>query len=286
VPFLLGLLLGWYLWAKFKTYYADLIEDFGSLNTKYIALENEHSKCKSEKNEYANELLMLKSRIRELETAGKTSEIKTSSPQAFATGIKADKFVALKDDNLQVIEGIGPKMNEFLRNNGIFTWADLASKKAEDLKAMLLKEGNKYLMIDPATWPKQALLARDGKWEELIAMQKNLSTAKSTSKDEKTPSKVESILVKLGIIKKWKANDLKAIEGIGPKIEKLLNNANINTWLELSQTPVEKIQKILDDAGPNYSLADPGTWPRQAKLAAEDKWSELEEYQVKLIRGK
>lgn len=286
VPFLLGLLLGWVLWGKFKKYYEDLTAGFDSLKTKFSALENDHSKCKSEKNDYANELLLLKSRIRELESAGKASDTKPSTPQSFASGIKADKFIALKEDNLQIIEGIGPKMNEFLRNNGVYTWAELASKNAHELKAMLAKEGKKYLMIDPSSWPKQALLAKDGKWEELISMQKHLSTGKNEPKEGQTTSKVELVMVKLGILKKWKANDLKAIEGIGPKIEKLLNDAGIITWLALSETPVEKIQKILDDAGPNYSLADPGTWPKQAKLAAEDKWPELEDYQEKLIRGK
>jgi predicted flap endonuclease-1-like 5' DNA nuclease len=83
-----------------------------------------------------------------------------------------------------------------------------------------------------------------------------------------------------------KPDDLKKIEGIGPKIEKLCNDIGIWTWAQLAATPVEKLQKMLDDAGPNYRISEPGTWPKQAKLAAEGKWGELKEYQDFLAGGK
>ena len=81
-------------------------------------------------------------------------------------------------------------------------------------------------------------------------------------------------------------DDLKAIEGIGPKIEDLLKKAGINTWVLLSNQKAESIQGILDEAGDRFRLADPTTWPRQAKLAAEGKWKELEEYQDFLNGGR
>jgi predicted flap endonuclease-1-like 5' DNA nuclease len=83
-----------------------------------------------------------------------------------------------------------------------------------------------------------------------------------------------------------KPDDLKIVEGVGPKIETLLNDAGIWTWRQLSETHVETLRKILDQAGPNYRIADPGTWPRQAGLAAEGKWDELKEYQDFLSGGR
>lgn len=82
------------------------------------------------------------------------------------------------------------------------------------------------------------------------------------------------------------SDDLKKIEGIGPKIEELLNNSGIYTWAQLSETEVETIKGILSDAGSRFTTHDPGTWPRQAKLAAEGKWDELNEWQDKLDGGK
>lgn len=86
--------------------------------------------------------------------------------------------------------------------------------------------------------------------------------------------------------KKIKKDDLKIIEGIGPKIEELYHQAGIKTWLALSETPTPKSQTILDNAGENYAIHNPGTWARQAKLAYEGKWKELKEWQDTLDGGK
>ena len=81
-------------------------------------------------------------------------------------------------------------------------------------------------------------------------------------------------------------DDLKKVEGIGPKIEELCNGIGISTFAQLSDTPVATLQKMLEDGGPAYRIADPGTWPEQAKLAAEGKWDELQKYQEFLDGGK
>ncbi len=83
-----------------------------------------------------------------------------------------------------------------------------------------------------------------------------------------------------------KLDDLKIVEGVGPKIETLLKEGGINTWAELAAAPVERIKEILDAAGPRYQIHDPSSWPAQAKFAAEGKWDELKEYQDMLIGGR
>ena len=83
-----------------------------------------------------------------------------------------------------------------------------------------------------------------------------------------------------------KLDDLKIIEGVGPKIETLLKDGGINTWAELAEAPVERLKEILDAAGPRYQIHDPSTWPAQSKFAAEGKWDELKEYQDMLLGGR
>ena len=83
-----------------------------------------------------------------------------------------------------------------------------------------------------------------------------------------------------------KLDDLKIIEGVGPKIETLLKDGGISTWAELAAAPVERIKEILDEAGPRYQIHDPSSWPAQAKFAAEGQWDELKEYQEMLIGGR
>jgi large subunit ribosomal protein L27 len=83
-----------------------------------------------------------------------------------------------------------------------------------------------------------------------------------------------------------KLDDLKIIEGVGPKIETLLKEGGINTWAELAEAPVDRLKEILDAAGPRYQIHNPSTWPAQSKFAAEGRFEELKEYQEMLIGGR
>jgi len=86
--------------------------------------------------------------------------------------------------------------------------------------------------------------------------------------------------------KKVIENDLKVIEGIGPKIEELFHNAGIKTWKDLSETSVEKCQQILDDAGDRFKIHNPATWPSQSETAYHGLWKVLKWWQDDMIGGK
>ncbi len=83
-----------------------------------------------------------------------------------------------------------------------------------------------------------------------------------------------------------KPDNLKKIEGIGPKIAGLLNEGGIQTFNQLANSKVERLQEILDAAGPRYRIHNPGTWPKQAEYAAAGDWDKLKEYQDFLQGGK
>lgn len=76
-------------------------------------------------------------------------------------------------DDLSVIEGIGPKISELLKAEGITTFYHLADTQASSLKEIIDKAGLGEL-ADPTTWSDQAKLADDGKMEELKALQEQL----------------------------------------------------------------------------------------------------------------
>jgi predicted flap endonuclease-1-like 5' DNA nuclease len=80
-------------------------------------------------------------------------------------------------------------------------------------------------------------------------------------------------------------NDLTVIEGIGPKINELFNKAGVSSFAQLSKQTVPQMQKILDDGGDAYRLANPSTWAQQALLANENKWDELRKLQDSLTGG-
>ncbi|SEQ64155.1 DUF4332 domain-containing protein [Neolewinella agarilytica] len=83
-----------------------------------------------------------------------------------------------------------------------------------------------------------------------------------------------------------KADDLKRIEGIGPKIAGLLNDANIHTFAQLGKASPKKLADVLQAAGARFRLAKPDTWQEQAKLAAAGKDAELKTLQDSLKGGR
>ena len=292
LPFLLGLLVGWAIWSKYKADAEDLSVRISRLEDELTVSNKGRDEC-----EEALGKCRASGRNMEAEIASLQAELASRSETdlgGVASGLVAgavlgadddDIYGALPIDNLQIVEGVGPKMEAVLKENEINSWTALASKTPSELKSMLANYGDKYRIIDPSTWPQQAALARDKKWEELIALQKDLDTGKTDTLGG-TDSKLEKMMIKMGLLKKYTQDDLKAIEGIGPKIEQLMHNAEITTWQKLSETNVSRLQEILDAAGPRYKLADPGTWPQQAALAAGGRWKELQKLQDELTGGR
>jgi large subunit ribosomal protein L27 len=122
--------------------------------------------------------------------------------------------------------------------------------------------------------------------EPVVEAQPLAAVAAVEEKATKAPKAKKAEKITLPSGKKLKLDDLKMVEGIGPKIEGLLNAAGIVTWKDLSNAPEEKVQGILDDAGPRYRMHQPKTWANQAKMADEGKWELLERYQDWLDGGK
>jgi len=91
---------------------------------------------------------------------------------------------------------------------------------------------------------------------------------------------------KAALRKTIKHNDLKLIEGIGPKIEGLFQNHGVDTWLKLADLNVAECREILMTGGTRYRLHDPASWPMQARMAAEGKWKDLARWQDDHKHGK
>lgn len=77
--------------------------------------------------------------------------------------------VRVRMDDLTMIEGIGPKIGRLCREGGVGTWREMSRASAERLREILDAAGPNYRMHDPTTWPAQAALLADGRWEEFRA---------------------------------------------------------------------------------------------------------------------
>ncbi len=116
-------------------------------------------------------------RIKEkLTAANKSAKVATKAAPA--------KKPAPAGDELTKIEGIGPKISELLQEAGIATFADLAGTDPERIREMLAAAGGQFATHDPETWPRQAEMARDGKWDALKAWQDELDGGREAEKAE------------------------------------------------------------------------------------------------------
>lgn len=154
-----------------------------------------------------------------------------------------------------------------------------AERRAEALQAELaqLREQNARLEAE--------IQALRGRLAELEASEEELQRTKSqlaAAQEEVRQAEAELEAAQ----KALPPDDLQMIEGIGPKIKEVLSRHGIRTFKQLAETPVERLKEILTQAGERFRLADPATWPKQAKLAAERRWEELKKLQARLKGGR
>lgn len=80
--------------------------------------------------------------------------------------------------------------------------------------------------------------------------------------------------------------DLKVVEGIGPKIELLLKESGIKGLKDLSVVPVEDLKEILAKGGTRYRLNDPTSWPEQARLLVSGEFDKFKNFTSNLFGKK
>jgi small subunit ribosomal protein S6 len=81
-------------------------------------------------------------------------------------------------------------------------------------------------------------------------------------------------------------DNLKRIEGIGPKIAEVLKASGVDSFAKLASMTPDQIKDLLNQAGDRFSFQDPATWPAQAQLAAQGEWDKLKKWQDELKGGK
>ena len=81
-------------------------------------------------------------------------------------------------------------------------------------------------------------------------------------------------------------DDLTKIEGIGPAIAKALGAQGIITFADLASKDPGTLKTILEEAGSQFKMHDPATWPKQSDMAAKGEWDALKKWQDELDGGK
>jgi len=207
-----------------------------------------------------------------------------------AIGEQIPQATSEERDDLKQINGIGPFIEEKLNDLGIYTFEQV-SQLDEDLIETLTNAIEFFPgRIERDDWVGQAdrlFYTKGSTPQEMKDTVTKITTRRYATATEKIEvNAIAPISRTLSSKESVTPDNLKKIEGIGPKISEILNNAGIYTFTNLSQTPVDRLKVILAEAGNRYKLHNPQTWPQQAALAATGAWDDLKSLQDRLDGGR
>ncbi|MBK9735478.1 MAG: 30S ribosomal protein S1 [Saprospiraceae bacterium] len=121
---------------------------------------------------------------------------------------------------------------------------------------------------------------------QIVEEVKTESIEEATEAIVDVPAKEAVVVKKASKGSALKSDDLKKVEGIGPKIEELFHNAGIITFSDLAKADPVALKEILNAAGSRYQMHDPSSWPAQAEMAANGEWDKLKVWQDNAKGGK
>ena len=178
-----------------------------------------------------------------------------------AIGSTIPKATEADKDDLTRIKGIGSFLEKKLNSLGIYTYEQISQFDTNLIEKVTTAIEFFPGRIERDDWVGQAT--------RLMAIKEEAPEA----------LKASAVLVK-------KMDDLKTVEGIGPKIEKLLKDNGIPDLATLSEAKEKRLREILFTAGSRYRIHDPTSWPEQAGLAVRGDWESLKDLQERLKGGR
>jgi predicted flap endonuclease-1-like 5' DNA nuclease len=234
------------------------LNDCHDRNGALVGLEAENDQLKAEISDLRTGMALAAAPSSDGENADTGKAALALAEVKAALGSKIAAATADEKDDLKRINGIGPFIENKLNNIGIYTFEQISQFDGDMVEKVT--DAIEFFpgRIDRDDWVGQA--------KRLLGMK----LAGTLDTEVRLPQ----------------PDDLKIVEGIGPKIEQLLKNAGIDTWKDLAASSTERLQDILHAAGERFRIHNPTTWPEQARMAHAGEWDRLKEYQDYLIGGR
>lgn len=265
--FLLGLWLGWVLWGKLKEIANRLRVDNQSLNVTLDALRLETDALKTravtaeaDNNKLATQIVHLNREHAELREKAAYLETSLSETQTRNRQVETELGLSFAPDT-PIADDIPLEIKTMVEDKTLDAIIEPASLPPVETTPEIATPP--VLLVEP------------------VALEEEVRPEKP-SRQKSSPA-VEPLPAPAIIPER---DDLTVVEGIGPKIQMLLNQYGIHTYRQLAEADVARLKEILAAAGPQLAMHDPGTWPSQANLAANDQWDTLKSVQGFLKGGK
>ena len=297
---LIGLWLGWVLWSKYRQTAERLQTENISLNATMTALRQESEELKTQNTDLESERATLENRVQSLSWEADTQRnqftiLQSDFEKLLARNrqLEAELGMSLEPDvkerNMELeIEEVGeeapsavpsvadsaedtpaaPEASETETPSDVAE-TDEPTEQPVDTEPLVAKTPDDVTFIAPVSRESMIPISELG----------NPPVPPAAPETEAEPLVVAAVT-------DGPRDDLKIVEGIGPKIEQLLFKAGVTTYGQLAATSVQQLKDILVDAGSRYAMHDPGTWSAQALLAANGEWENLKAYQDFLNAGK
>ena len=173
-------------------------------------------------------------------------------------------------DDLTLIDKIGPFLQRKLNEVDVYRYDQIAAWTEADIATYTELIGYIPGIIERDDWVGQA---------------RGLAMSEAAQRRQADPAPTPEGGNE-GQAASTEPDNLRVVEGIGPKIEALLKEAGVMTLSQLADTPAEDLRRILDEAGPRFRSHDPKSWPVQAGLAADGKMEQLRAWQQELKGGR
>lgn len=182
IPFILGWLAAWIFHkvGSLKSTISELTADNNALNEKVNGLTSDNTDLKVKITQLDAEIENLHGQIKKLKNdliicESERNILKSQQPKPATVMFAGTK---VKYDDLEIVEGIGPKIAQLLKAAGISTWQDLGATAVDRIRGILDEAGSAFQVHDPATWPEQARLADSGDLDGLKKLQDELNAGK------------------------------------------------------------------------------------------------------------
>jgi predicted flap endonuclease-1-like 5' DNA nuclease len=94
-----------------------------------------------------------------------------AGPDINMEAARAAGFALKKPDDLEIIEGIGPKIAELFYAAGVNRFWQLAHMTPAQIQPILDAGGANFKLAVPDTWPEQSALAANNHWRALKSLQ-------------------------------------------------------------------------------------------------------------------
>lgn len=171
----IGYLIGYYLAkGRYRKQIVLLEEEKAGLEAGIRKLEEEKQLLQADIRRMDDVIASLKLTTDKLE---KEIRLLAEKPAAKAAKVPAGGVVT---DDLKAVVGIGPKIARLLMARGITTWQNLAEAAPSMLREILVRDGGERFRIhNPESWPHQARLLHEGRWDELKELQEKLEAGGS-----------------------------------------------------------------------------------------------------------